>query len=161
MKMNWVMKATLAMCGLVGAVAASACGSTTGGTAGGGGDITATGCTSDTDCAMDETCDTASGVCNFAGCSSDAECLAGETCDTATGACMGTPTTEPSCQACACTDTLAMGGCANICKMGLNGTSTPNFCDGVAALPQCTKCLNDNCGAITDPPTPSDPSTCM
>jgi hypothetical protein len=54
-----------------------------------------------------------------------------------------------------------MGGCANVCKMGLNGTSTPNFCDGVSALPQCSKCLTDNCGGITDPPNPTMPSACM
>jgi hypothetical protein len=58
-------------------------------------------------------------------------------------------------------DILSMGGCANVCKMGLNGTSTPNFCDGVAALPQCSKCLTDNCGGITNKPDPSSPSTCM
>jgi Cys-rich repeat protein len=123
--------------------------------------VTSAGCTSDSDCAADETCDTTSGTCSFAGCTADADCLAGETCDTTSGLCMGTPTTEPSCQQCACTDILSMGGCANVCKMSLNGTTTPNFCDGVAALPQCAKCLSDNCGGITDPPDPTDPSTCM
>jgi Cys-rich repeat protein len=119
----------------------------------------ATGCTSDSECAAGETC--AAGVCAFSGCLTDADCLAGETCDTATGVCTGTPVTEPSCQQCACQDVLAMGGCANLCKMGLNGTTTPNFCDGVSALPQCAQCLSDNCGSITNPPDPNSPAACM
>jgi Cys-rich repeat protein len=119
------------------------------------------GCTSNSDCTAEEACDTASGYCVFAGCMSDSECLAGKTCDSSTGVCIGTPTTEPGCKQCACMDVLAMGGCANVCKMGLNGTSTPNFCDGVNALPVCAKCLKDNCGGITNPPVATDPSACM
>ena len=118
-------------------------------------------CTSDADCAADSSCDTATGVCVTGDpiCVSDADCAAGETCDTATGTCVGT--NVPSCQQCACIDLLSMGGCANVCKMGLNGTSTPNFCDGVAALPQCAKCLADLCGSLPNPPNPSNPSACM
>jgi hypothetical protein len=50
-----------------------------------------------------------------------------------------------------------MGGCADVCKMGLNGTANPNFCDGVPALSQCTKCLQDHCPAAD----PKDPTSCM
>jgi hypothetical protein len=119
------------------------------------------GCTSNADCNADEVCDTTTGACVFQGCLSDADCLPGETCDTATGICMGTPVNGPSCHQCACIDLLSMGGCANVCDMAQNGTSTPNFCNGVAALPQCAKCLVDNCGTIANPPNPADPSACM
>src|SRR4051794_38032139 len=37
---------------------------------------------------------------------------------------------------CACLSTTGQGGCGDICDMSLNGTGTPNFCNGVAALPQ-------------------------
>jgi len=117
----------------------------------------------DADCATGEVCDTATGTCNVAvsgGCMADTDCLAGETCDKASGKCMGTPTQQTSCHQCACTDTLAMGGCANVCDSAQNGNpGTPNFCNGVNALPQCTKCLQDNCGSSGANPT--DPSGCM
>jgi hypothetical protein len=41
--------------------------------------------------------------------------------------------------------------------MGLNGTATPNFCDGVAALPQCAKCLMDSCPSAD----PAHPAACQ
>jgi Cys-rich repeat protein len=116
-------------------------------------------CTSNVDCPAGERCDPTTGLCT-SGCLSDAECLPGEICDTATGACIGGEL-PAGCRQCACVDLLSMGGCADICKMGRNGTTTPNFCDGVAALPQCARCLADNCGGITSPPDPSNPSACL
>jgi hypothetical protein len=47
---------------------------------------------------------------------------------------------------CACDTLLSGGGCGDICDMAKNGTTTPNFCNGVAALSQCTNCLMANCG---------------
>jgi hypothetical protein len=59
-------------------------------------------------------------------------------------------------------DLLSMGGCANVCDSAQNGNpSTPNFCNSHAALPQCAKCLTDNCGGISGPPDTTDPSSCM
>src|SRR5262249_60434771 len=55
-----------------------------------------------------------------------------------TGGQGGTGGTAPSCNQCACVDLISAGGCADKCKMGTNGTTTPNFCDGVAALQQCS-----------------------
>jgi hypothetical protein len=56
-------------------------------------------------------------------------------------------------------DPLSAGGCANLCDSRLNGNPyTPNFCDGVPALPKCAQCLMGSCatyGAI-----PTDPSGC-
>jgi hypothetical protein len=66
----------------------------------------------------------------------------------------------PTCHQCACEDKLANGGCADVCDMTQNGTNTPNFCNGVNALPQCAKCLQDVCGALPDAPDPTDPTTC-
>ena len=55
---------------------------------------------------------------------------------------------------CACVDKMAAGGCDDLCKMGDNTTTTPNFCDGVAALTQCGGCLNSTstpgCGTQVD-----------
>jgi hypothetical protein len=31
----------------------------------------------------------------------------------------------------------------------------------VSALPQCAKCLSDNCGGITHPPDPTSPAACQ
>jgi hypothetical protein len=93
------------------------------------------------------------------GCTSDADCLAGETCDTSTGVCVGMA--GEGCYQCACVDLLSIGGCADICDMAKNGTTTPNFCNGVPALPQCAACLADHCGNIAFPPVPTDPSSCM
>jgi hypothetical protein len=90
-------------------------------------------------------------------CVVDSDCLAGEYCDTTTGKCKGT--IETSCQQCACIYPLSMGGCANLCKT--NGTATPNFCDGVPALPECKQCLLDHCGSLAPPPDPSNPAACM
>jgi Cys-rich repeat protein len=89
------------------------------------------------------------------GCVSDADCPAGEVCDTSTGMCMGT---DPGgCHQCACVDLLSSGGCADICDLAQNGTNTPNFCNGVPALPQCAQCLADRCSLAI----PSDPAGCM
>jgi hypothetical protein len=95
----------------------------------------------------------------FIGCTSDSDCLPGETCDTSTGVCVGM--TGGTCHQCACIDILSNGGCGNVCDMAQNGTTIPNFCNGVAALPQCAACLADRCSNIPDPPNPSDPSSCM
>jgi hypothetical protein len=95
----------------------------------------------------------------LSGCTSDADCLAGETCNTSAGACVGT--VAETCHQCACIDVLSMGGCANVCDMAENGTTIPNFCNGVPALPQCAKCLAGSCGGIPDPPDPNKPSACM
>ncbi len=50
-------------------------------------------------------------------------------------------------ETCACTTLLSAGGCADVCAMGLNGTSTPNFCDGAGSLTQCDACLSSNCSS--------------
>jgi hypothetical protein len=94
------------------------------------------------------------------GCTSDADCPPQETCDTSTGLCSGIDVGMP-CQQCACLDPVAMGGCGDICDQNKSGTPTPNFCNGVPALPQCAKCLLDHCGGLDPPPNPSDPSACM
>jgi hypothetical protein len=95
------------------------------------------------------------------GCTSDNDCLAGLTCDTSTGVCMGTPI-NVTCHQCACVDVLSTGGCGDVCSMALNGTKTPNFCDGVPALHKCAQCLMDRCGNLgaENPPNPTDPSAC-
>jgi Cys-rich repeat protein len=93
------------------------------------------------------------------GCTSDADCAAGAVCDTATGECVTGP--AESCQQCACTDLGPQGGCGDICDMAKNGTMVPNFCNGVAALPQCANCLEQNCSGLATPPVPTDPSACM
>jgi hypothetical protein len=146
-------------------VAVPACSSSSGGGGGtkdggasddGGGGAT---CKIDAECANGETCDTASGTCLYTGCKSDADCQPGETCDTATGACTGAPTTVISCQQCACINLLSMGGCANLCDSAQNGNpGSPNFCNMHAALPQCAKCLIDNCGLTTA--GTADPTSC-
>jgi hypothetical protein len=101
------------------------------------------------------------GTCTLAeGCMSDGECCGG-VCDPATGVCMEPDVPDVTCMECACVAPLSLGGCANVCKMGLNGTTTPNFCDGAYALPQCAKCLADMCGSLLYPPDPTDPSGCM
>jgi hypothetical protein len=134
--------------------AGETCDFTTGMCAGPGG-----GCKSDVDCAMGFCSST--GECVVGGCSRDADCLQGEICNTVTGMCTVPPGPDHQCHQCACVDLLSEGGCANICDMAQSGTSTPNFCNGVAALPQCAKCLAANCSGITDPPHPSDPAACM
>lgn len=58
-----------------------------------------------------------------------------------------------SCFDCACTNKISEGGCADICTMGLNGTTNPNFCDGSNALSQCAACIASTCGE-------SDPTAC-
>jgi hypothetical protein len=49
---------------------------------------------------------------------------------------------------CACMDTTTAStpaGCADICTEPANGTTTPNFCNGVTALSQCLTCLTSIC----------------
>lgn len=43
---------------------------------------------------------------------------------------------------CACMTTMANSGCEDLCSQPQNGTTTNNFCNGVAALSQCQFCLN-------------------
>jgi hypothetical protein len=117
-------------------------------------------CTSDADCGIGDVCDTVTGICEAfmpPGCVADTDCAPGYACDLTTGLCE--PSDGPSCHQCACVDTLSEGGCANICDDTQNGTTTPNFCNGVSALPQCAKCLADNCAAAGANPT--DPTGCM
>jgi hypothetical protein len=54
--------------------------------------------------------------------------------------------------ACVATNGMTPAGCENICTMGDNGTTTPNFCDGSAAGPSCTTCITTtSCGTeLTD-----------
>jgi hypothetical protein len=57
-------------------------------------------------------------------------------------------------------DLLSAGGCANLCDSAQNGSpNTPNFCNGVSALPQCSRCLQDSCAAAGADPT--EPSACQ
>jgi len=71
-------------------------------------------------------------------CQSDGDCCNAD-CDQTQGLC------SPIDCACACMTLLSAGGCANICNMNLNGTTTPNFCNGAPALTQCTNCLMTTC----------------
>jgi hypothetical protein len=54
---------------------------------------------------------------------------------------------------CACVNTLAMSGCSDVCTMGANGTTTPNFCDSGKTPNQsttagsCYACLTTTCMA--------------
>ncbi|MFT3768874.1 MAG: hypothetical protein QM820_25810 [Minicystis sp.] len=54
----------------------------------------------------------------------------------------------PDCVSCACSVSLANGGCLDVCT---GGTASPNFCDGAPALAQCAACLSANCGAPSCP----------
>jgi hypothetical protein len=86
--------------------------------------------------------------------------LDGEVCDPSTGICTGLP--SESCRQCACVANLSIGGCGDVCDMAKNGMpTTPNFCNGVAALPQCAMCLAEHCSGFADPPDPSNPAACM
>jgi Cys-rich repeat protein len=176
MKIYWVFGAALTFGGILALGACS--GSSDNGTGGAAGTCTqdsdcstgefcdpdtatctaadTTGACPGTPCAPDEMCDTASGFCLFVGCTMDSECATGETCNA--GKCEVAPgMTGPTCKTCACTDLLSAGGCANLCDSMQNGNpNTPNFCNDHAALPQCAKCLEDNCG-VTDT---TDPTTC-
>src|SRR4051812_47491443 len=58
-----------------------------------------------------------------------------------------------SCFSCACDNLMSAGGCEDLCKMGVNGTTNPNFCDGASALSQCAACIASTCGE-------SDPTAC-
>ncbi|NUP14455.1 MAG: hypothetical protein HOW73_51150, partial [Polyangiaceae bacterium] len=53
-------------------------------------------------------------------------------------------------QECACTNTEIGSGCGAICDGDINGTGTPNFCNGVPSLAQCNQCLMDVCGVQYD-----------
>jgi hypothetical protein len=80
-------------------------------------------------------------------------CTAGQTCTN--NQCTGG---SGSCHQCACVDLLSAGGCADKCDSAQNGNpNTPNFCNGVSALPQCAACLADRCSSAS----PTDPSGCM
>jgi hypothetical protein len=147
-------------CGGTTNIAGTGSGGThTGTTASAGGSSGGMVCQSDLDCPPSEKCDTTRGFCFFAGCLYDSDCSLGKLCDTATGKCTGT--TEVTCHECACTQLLSMGGCADLCDSAQNGTTTPNFCNGVPALPQCAKCLVDLCAGITNGPIPNDPAACQ
>jgi Cys-rich repeat protein len=176
MKLNWVMKAGLAYAGLM---AMAACGSTSGGTGGstgacasdsdcatgeicdeGGNCVADVSCHTDTDCNDGDVCNTTTGICESPapeGCHADTDCGTGETCDTTTGFCQ--PASGTTCKQCACEDLLSAGGCANLCDSAQNGNpGTPNFCNGVNALPKCAQCLADSCAAAGAVAT--DPSGC-
>ena len=59
-----------------------------------------------------------------------------------------------SCFSCACDYLVSEGGCMDVCDKDYNGNpSTPNFCDGVNALPVCAACILNSCGE-------SDPNNC-
>jgi hypothetical protein len=53
---------------------------------------------------------------------------------------------------------MSMGGCADACTMGENGTNTPDFCDGAPASPKCKACLADKLGDLNI--DPNDPAAC-
>jgi hypothetical protein len=58
-----------------------------------------------------------------------------------------------NCFACACKTLMATGGCSDLCDEGLNGSMSPNFCNGAAALAQCAACIAARCGQ-------PDPTAC-
>jgi hypothetical protein len=60
----------------------------------------------------------------------------------------GGPTSP--CHTCACGLLMSEGGCADICDENLNGTNTPNFCQGAPPLAQCTNCILMLCGSTPD-----------
>lgn len=66
----------------------------------------------------------------------------------------GTGGTVVSCYSCACDFLLSESGCKDKCDKDFNGNpGTPNFCDGVSALPQCAACIASAC-------LESDPLNC-
>jgi hypothetical protein len=122
------------------AIAISACGQSSGGAAGGGG-ATTTSATSSS----------GTGGAYVLGCGAGDQCSPGQFCnyksyclDTA-GAC-----------ACACTVSVADGGCAEPCHGG--NTMYPEFCDGTPPLPQCDACLQQRCKL--SPENAMNPSLC-
>lgn len=89
-------------------------------------------------------------------CTADSDCASDETCDVSSGACV--PASSGHCHQCACENTQAEGGCADVCNPAVSGTGTPNFCSGVPALSMCASCLHMNCADVADP---NDPVSCQ
>jgi len=58
----------------------------------------------------------------------------------------------PSCLKCACSDTMANGGCADLCDQKFVDPTPPNFCNGADPLSMCAACIMTICG--------SDPASC-
>jgi hypothetical protein len=44
---------------------------------------------------------------------------------------------------------MSAGGCGDLCSDELNGTTTPNFCEGLAPLSQCAACIANNCPGMS------------
>jgi len=51
---------------------------------------------------------------------------------------------------CVCVKTMDAQGCADLCRMGEDGSSTPNWCDGVGASVECNLCLDYWCSPQFD-----------
>jgi hypothetical protein len=92
-------------------------------------------------CAPNENPATCPQDCGMEGFCGDGVCGPGEDSAICPQDCGGT-----GCLGCACMLTMSQGGCADICSMSLNGTTTPNFCDGAMALAQCAACIETSCG---------------
>jgi hypothetical protein len=60
---------------------------------------------------------------------------------------------------CACVTLMSAGGCADLCDAAQNGTDTPNWCNGAAALSQCAACLAVKCAI--DPTEDAAQTACM
>ncbi len=115
MKMNWFSKTSVVAVSLTALVA---CSSTTTGTTGGAGG------------AGGDTTATTTGTAGGGG---------------ATGGAGGSGPTGADCT-CACTTLMSAGGCADLCDDAQNGNpNTPNYCNGSAALSQCSACLSSKC----------------
>jgi len=68
--------------------------------------------------------------------------------ETATATDTGTGTATDDTCACACTDLMSAGGCADLCSTLKNGATSPNFCEGMAPLTMCGTCLAAHCSAL-------------
>lgn len=116
-------------------------------------DDTTSSSTSDSTTSATSSGTSASGSSSSGGCVSTAcsELLDGGAWDNALSAtdfqCPDAAAAYDAFNTCACLDTDKATGCGAICDGDLNGTSNPNFCNGVPALAICSACLNDTCGA--------------
>jgi hypothetical protein len=134
-------------------LALGACGgSVAGGPGSGGGGMDAGACTlgPERQCCTDADCTLNCGTCGDGVCSAPA---------------FGC--TEGTCHGCACLALMSQGGCADVCGGTVSSTTTPNFCQGVPALPQCAACLNTKCAAYGVEMDgglgidPNNPAACM
>ena len=137
MRMNWVIQVGTVMAGLV---ALAACSSSSTGTTGTGGETTTTNSTG-----TGGTAGSTTGTGTFTGTKTCADLLSGTWDITLTGSDFDSEDSFNAYDAlntCACSTDMSGGGCEDLCSQPMNGTTTNNLCNGVAALGQCQYCLN-------------------